>query len=494
MFFMMLVSFYTSRIVLNVLGVVDYGVYNVVGGIVGILSALTTSMAISTQRWLTIALGKGDEHFLRKTFSVGLATQGILSAILLILMESVGLWYLYQYAVIPEERMGAAFWVFQISVATSAITVLSVPFHGAILAHEKMDVYALFSIIDILSKLAICFILPAIHADKLTAYGLLLFAAFVVYTACMWTYCRRKFSEVRFQPLFDKAMMKSIGKLAFWNMTGKIVFASYSQGLILLINAFFGPAVNAASAISSQATNILNQFGHNIQISANPQITKNYASGNYQEMQKLVFRSIKFSYYLMLLIAVPLFYEAEILLRFWLGYVPEHAVLFTQLAVFWTLTASISNPLNTTAVANGNMRNYQLAVNSVMILILPVSFIIYKNGCIPESSSVVFIIFSFISSLVGAWILQKQKQIAFKRFIAEVILTIIKVSVPAFLLPIIVSVYMPECWERLVAITAFSAITTTASIYFIGLNKDERLFTQTFAANKLTGLRNKWKK
>ena len=348
MFFMMLVSFYTSRIVLNVLGVVDYGVYNVVGGIVGILSALTTSMAISTQRWLTIALGKGDEHFLRKTFSVGLATQGILSAILLILMESVGLWYLYQYAVIPEERMGAAFWVFQISVATSAITVLSVPFHGVILAHEKMDVYALFSIIDILSKLAICFILPAIHADKLTAYGLLLFAAFVVYTACMWTYCRRKFSEVRFQPLFDKAMMKSIGKLAFWNMTGKIVYASYSQGLILLINAFFGPAVNAASAISSQATNILNQFGHNIQISANPQITKNYASGNYQEMQKLVFRSIKFSYYLMLLIAVPLFYEAEILLRFWLGYVPEHAVLFTQLAVFWTLTASISNPLNTT--------------------------------------------------------------------------------------------------------------------------------------------------
>ena len=491
MFFVMLVSFYTSRVVLSSLGVVDYGVYSVVGGIVGALAILTSAMATSTQRWITVALGRGDEENLKRTFAVSMTAQGIIALLLFLLIETVGLWYLSTYAVIPTERMNAATFVFQLSAATSVLSVLNVPFQGAILAHEKMGAFALFSIIDVVMKLVICFALPVTQMDKLMLYSVLLFFAFAVNLFCVWTYCRRKFAEVRFHFLWDKAMIKAMWGVAFWNVTGKIAFISYSQGLTLLTNIFFGPAMNAASTISSQATNYLNQLGSNFQTAINPQITKNYACSNYPEVEKLVFRGIKFPYFLMLFLAVPLFCEADILLRFWLGNVPDHALLFTRLAIFVTLIAIINNPLNTAAVANGNIRSFQLYTNSIQILILPTTYVVYKVGGIPESSTIMFIIFFFLSTLMSVWILRRLVHLSFRHFITDVLFVLFRVTALSFAFPVLVCYALPESWRRFTTVLLLSLTTTALTIYTCGLRQNERLFLKNFVTQKIAQWRNR---
>lgn len=490
MFFVMLVSFYTSRVVLSSLGVVDYGVYSVVGGIVGALAILTSAMATSTQRWITVALGRGDEKNLKKTFAVSMTAQGIIALLLFLLIETVGLWYLYTYAVIPAERMNAAAFVFQLSAATSVLSVLNVPFQGVIMAHEKMGAFALFSITDVVMKLVICFALPVTQMDKLILYSVLLLFTFVVNLLCVWTYCRRKFAEVRFHFLWDKAMIKAMWKVAFWNMFGTVTFSCYSQGLTLLINSFFGPAMNAASAISSQATNYLSQLGRNFQTAINPQITKNYACGNYPEVEKLVFRGIKFPYFLMLFLAVPLFCEANILLRFWLGNVPDHALLFTRLAIFVTLIAIINNPLNTAAVANGNIRSFQLYTNSIQILILPTTYVVYKLGGIPESSTIMFIVFFFLSTMMSVWILRKLVRLSFRHFITDVLFVLFRVTALSFVFPVLVCYALPESWGRFTAVLLLSLTTTALTIYICGLRQNERLFLINLVTQKIAQWRN----
>lgn len=479
----MLVSFYTSRIVLNSLGVMDYGVYNVVGGIVGTLAYLTTAMATTIQRWLTIAIEKGDKESIQQTFSVTLTTQVIIAIILIIMMETTGLWYLNEYAVIPADRLNAAVIVFHISTITAALTVLNAPFQGLILSHEQMGIFAFFSIIDVLIKLSICFLLPIAQTDKLILYAILLFAAFGINLLCVWIYCLHHF-HIHIKLQVDKSIMRNMWNVAFWNMTGKLVFVSYSQGLVLLINAFFGPAMNTAANISSQATNLLNQLGQNFQVAVNPQITKNYATGNYFEMQKLVFRSIKFSYFLMLFIAVPFFYEANLLLHFWLGNVPEHTLLFTRLAVFVTLTTSLSHPLNTAAIACGNVRKYQLYTNSVLFFILPATFLAYTENWMPETSCIIFAFFLFLSTFVAAWVLSSLVNLSFNSYITKVIFPISIVTLLVFLIPLPIYLYLSTTWWRIIPVIMTSSIGTGLVIYFYGLNKDERRFTAMIIKEK----------
>ena len=478
MFFTMLVGFYTSRVVLNELGVVDYGIYNVVGGIVGALAILNGAMAGSTQRWITFALGKGDEEYLKKVFGVGLTAQAIIAVAVLLLVETIGVWYLYTYAVIPAERMDTAFWVFQISMFTMLVNILNVPFQGAIIAHEKMGMFAFFSITDVVMKLVICVALHFTAADKLLVYALLLFVALIINFFWMQIYCHRNFVEAKLRFLWDGNLYREMGSLAFWTISGNLAYVGYSQGVTLLINLFFGPAMNAAAGVAAQANNIVTQFSQNFQMALNPQITKNYAQRNYAEMHKLMFRSAKFSFFLMLFFAVPMFYEAPFLLKLWLGDVPAHASLFMRLGLFTVLLTVIRNPLIVAAMANGKLKKYQFVVNGIMLLVCPVLYVVYKLGGIPEASTIVFFFVLLVAMFASAALLDEMVKLNFRAFVYEVLWPIFRVGIVAFLIPSFIYFAMSEGWWRLISVSFLSVLVVATVIYYIGLAGTERLLVR----------------
>lgn len=473
MFFTMAIGFYTSRVVLSTLGIVDYGIYNVVGGIVGMLSMLNSAMAGTTQRWITIAIGVNDSKYLQKVFAVGLTAQCIIGGIVFVLTESIGLWYLYNYAVMPMERIDTAFWVFQISLFTLLLNIINVPFLGSVIAHEKMGVFASFSIVEVIMKLIICFILTITLFDKLLVYAILLFFASIINFLWLQIYCYKKFSEARFRFGWDKRMYKEMWNLTSWTMVGHVSLICYTQGITLLINLFFGPVLNAAYSIANQATNIINQFSSSFQTAINPQITKSYAAKQYDEMHKLVYRSSKFSYFLMLIIAVPLFYEANFLLEIWLGKVPEHSVVFMRSGIFIAMLTAVRNPLVTAAVANGNLKKYQLVVNGILMMVAPLLYVAFKLGATAEWANIILLIAMFFAVLASAFMLQRMIFLNFRAYIKDVIYRIIVVSILSFTIPVFLYIQIEEGWCRLIILGIFSVIVTVVSIYVIGLTSNE---------------------
>lgn len=485
MFFSMLVGFYTSRVVLNALGVVDYGIYNVVGGIVGALSVLNGAMAGTTQRWITIALGEGNVENLKKVFSVGLTAQLIIGVIILLIIETIGIWYLYTYAVIPIERMPAAFIVFQISALTMLLSIMNVPFNGAIIAHEKMGAYAFFSIFDVVMKLVVCFALYITSYDKLVVYASLLFLTFLINFCAIQVYSRKKFVEARLRLGWDKQMYKQMWGMTFWSMSGHAAYVGYTLGITLLINLFYGPAMNAAAGIASRATNIINQFSGNFQIALNPQITKSYAQEKYTDMHTLMFRSAKFSYFLMLLFAVPLFYEAHFLLEFWLGNVPDRSVEFLRIGLFVSMFIAVKEPLEKAAMANGHLRNYQFVVYGILLLVCPISYAIYKLHGVPESSSYVLLFCVIMAILGGAYMLRKMVQLNFNEFLRSVMVPICVFTPLCFVFPGMIYCAMPEGFYRLLLLSAISVVTTLVIALYGVLNKHERASLLFFISSKL---------
>lgn len=485
MLFTMGVGFFTSRIILDALGFVDYGIYSVVGGIVSTLSILNGSMAGATQRWITIALGKGNLEYLKKVFSIGVTAQVIIALLVFLIIETAGLWYLYNYAVIPEERMIASFWVFQISTITMVLSILNVPFMGAIMAHEKMGAFALFSIIDVLMKLIICYVLYVTTSDKLIVYALLLLLTFVINFFIKQIYCYKKFEEARFKLGWDRKILKEMSSLAFWSMSGNIAYIGYSQGVTLLINLFFGPSMNAAASIANQAGNIINQFSGNFQTAMNPQITKNYAKNQFKEMHDLVFRSAKFSYFLMLIFVVPLFFEANLLLSIWLKEVPEHSVYFMRLGLFISMFMAVRNPLIVSAQANGDIRKYQFVVIPILLLVSPISYVILKLGGIPETASYVMLVIIIMAVFASAYMLRDMIHLDFMDFVKRVMLKILLVTLAAFSLPTLVYVTMDEGIMRFLVLGSVATLSCLASIYKIGLTDSEKVFIVSMIRSKL---------
>lgn len=491
MLILMFLGFYTSRVVLNSLGVVDYGVYNVVGGIVSVFSLLTTAMSGTTQRYLTIALGENNIYKLKETFAVGLSIHLIISILLFICIEIFGLYFLYNYAVIPEERLTAAFWVFQISTITAILTIINVPFNGAIIAHEKMSAFAFFSIIDVIIKLLICFILPYITFDKLVFYACLLFISSIINFACMQIYCIKRFIEAKYKFSFNKLMLKSMFEMTSWSLLDKIVYISFAQGITLLTNIFFGPAVNAASGIAGQGGNVIRQFTNNFQVAINPQITKSYANGEIDNMHKLIIRSAKFSCFLMLFLLIPAFFEAELLLKIWLENVPEHAVLYFKLSLIVSVLNTIMNPLIISNMAYGKVKKYLIITNCIHLFILPITYCLYRIGFFPESSSVVTIIIFTISIIVGVRILQDQISLKLTLFIKEALLPILITYLLSAIIPYFIH-YKIICNNviKLFILTFCSTISTSIIIYFVGLKANERKSLVRLINKKISNKKN----
>lgn len=488
MLFTMAVSLFTSRVVLNTLGVEDYGIYNVVGGVVSMFSIISGSLSAAISRFITVELAKGDADKLRKTFSASVTIQLLLSLIIVVLIESVGVWFLNAKMVIPAERMDAANWVLQFSIVTFVINLISVPYNATIIAHEKMSAFAYISILEVVCKLVIVYLLKISPIDRLVFYAILMCAVSVIIRLVYGYYCNKHFAECNFSFRFDKDLLKRMFSFAGWNFIGASSAVLRDQGGNIIINLFGGPAVNAARGIAMQVNHAIVGFSSNFMTALNPQITKSYASGEHDYMMKLIFRGARFSFYMLLFLSLPVLTNTHYILSLWLGIVPDHSVLFIQLALIFAMSDSISNPLITAMLATGNIRNYQIVVGGLQMLNLPISYVLLRIGCIPETVMMVAIGLSQCCLAARLVMLRNMIGLSARKYLREVYLNVIIVTMMAAVLPILASVVLEESFLSFVIIVLISLITAAIAIFYIGFNKNERDFAVTkfkYAIQKL---------
>ena len=474
MMFIILVSLYTSRVILKTLGVEDYGIYNVVGGFVSMFGFLNTAMSATTQRYITYSLGTENTAQLNKVFSNCVMTHILIALIVLLFAESVGLWFLFNKMIIPESRMTAAFVVFQCSVVSTVVLILSVPYNADIIAHEKMSAFAYISIVEVTLKLLVVCLLKFGGIDKLIFYGILLLIVQCSIRLIYGSYCKRHFEETKFRIIWDFSLFKEMLSFAGWNLWGGVSNIMYTHGVNLLLNLFFGPAVNAARGIAIQVQNAISQFANSFQMAINPQITKSYAQGDNAYMHKLVFRSSKFTFILLFILSLPIFTETDYILRLWLGTVPNWTVVFLRLMLCIVIVDSVANPFMVSVAATGNVKLYQAVIGGTMLLIVPTSYIFLKLGGAPSVvfvTHLVFVVFTFILRL---FIVKRMIHFSIKEYFIVCVLKIIAIIVPSFFSVWILKRYLNEYFGSQILIIVSSAVIGVIFSLICGLTKSER--------------------
>ena len=479
------VTLYTSRVILNALGVEDYGIYNVVGGVVAMFGILSGSLSSAISRFITFELGKGDLDKLKRIFCTSVNIQVILIAIITILMETIGIWFLNNKMVIPEERLVAANWVFQFSVITFALNLLSVPYNAVIIAHEKMSAFAYISIVDVTLKLIVAFIIAYNPFDRLVYYGLLIMIVGVINRMMYAIYSKRHFEEATYRMIFDKELMKEMFGFAGWNFFGAGSALIMKQGVDILLNIFFGVQANAARGIANQVDNAINLFVKNFTTALNPQIIKSYATSQKDFLFSLMFRGAKFSYFLVMIFAIPIICETHFILTLWLKNFPEHTIQFVQLSIIVIMIYVLTNTLITAMLATGNIKKYQLIVGGLGMLVLPIAWCFFYFDYPPEMSYVSNIII-FVAQLIARLFLMREMiQMSIKKYLSEVLLWTMLTTVIAFPIPYILSCVIEESFIRFITVTGVSLGISALTIFFIGLKSEERMFVRNQADNFL---------
>ena len=476
MLFTMAISLYTSRVVLNTLGVNDYGIYNVVGGIVTMFTFMNSAMASATQRYLTFELGRNDFIQLHKVFCTSMHIHALIAFIIFILAETIGLWFLYTHMTIPTERMEAALWVYQFAVLSCIIMLLSVPYNATIIAHEKMSAFAYISVLEVIMKLLIVYILVLFEFDKLKLYAVLMFCVQILSRIIYGQYCSKNFSETKYQKIWDKKLFKEMTSFAGWSLFGNLAAVAFSQGLNILLNMFFNPAVNAARGIAVQVQAAIQSFCGNFQTALNPQITKTYASQDVKQMHSLIFAGSKYSFFLLLLISLPVLIETKPILTVWLKQVPAHTVNFIRLMICISMIDSIANPLIISAQATGRIKAYQATIGSILLLIVPISYIVLKSGGDPECVFFVHLVVVIIAQIVRVWMIHSMINLSIIQYLKNVIGNITIVTALSVILPIIIYIAFPPSLSRFLLVCTLSVFSVVMTVYFIGLGEKERNF------------------
>lgn len=418
------VTLYTSRVVLQALGVDDFGIYHVVAGFVTMLGFLNSAMSSATQRFLAFELGKPGEKDMPGIFSMSMNIHILIALFVLILGETVGLWFVRTQMTIPADRMFAAEWVFHLALLSFMLTIISVPYNALIIANERMSVFAWVSIIDVTLKLLIVFMLGWFGVDKLILYGLLtLLVVFVIFLTYR-TYCHAKFQDSRFRIYWDQKLFKIMLSYTGWNLWGNVAAVMSGQGVNVLLNIFFGPTVNAARAIAMQVSAALNSFVQNLQVAVNPQIIKSYAEQDMDYMHRLVCYGAKYNFFVLFFLSMPVLINTDLILKTWLGTVPEYTSIFLQLTIANILIDSISAPLMTSAQATGKIRLYQSVVGGILLLNVPLSYLLLKLGSEPHIVIFAGIILSILAFLARLVILKKLTLLPVKLFLQEVVMRI----------------------------------------------------------------------
>lgn len=478
MLFGMLVSLYTSRVVLQALGVEDYGIYNVVGGFVAMFSMISASLSSSVGRFLTFELGKGDVDALKRVFSTSLSIHVVLSVIIVLLAETVGIWFLNTHMTIPKPRLYAANWVFQASVFTFVVNLWSVPFSASIVAHERMSAFAYIGILDIVLRLLMVLFIAysGLAFDRLIVYALLLVAIVCLMQVIYWRYCYRNFEECRICMHFDAQYWKAMSSFAGWNFIGCTAGLLKDQGVNILLNLFVGPVINAARGIAGMVNNVLASFSGNFMTALNPQITKSYAAGDYDYMFSLVERGSRFSYYILLIFALPVLFETEFILTLWLKFYPEHTANFVRLILIVTLCDILSNTLINLQSATGRIRNYQLAVGGMLLMNFPLSYLCLNFGYPPESTLIVAFVVSVCCLLLRLIFLRTMVGLSVKKFLRKVCMNVLLVTFVAAIIPFIIYIQMSDSIIRFFLICIVTVFCSLLTIYFVGCSSNERSF------------------
>ncbi|MBN1364459.1 MAG: oligosaccharide flippase family protein [Syntrophaceae bacterium] len=481
----MLVSLFTVRIVLNALGVVDYGIYSVVAGIVSMFGFLSGTMASASQRFFAFEIGKNNQLKLKQTFGVTVTIYAIISLVTLLATETIGLWFLNHKMVIPPDRLEAARWVYHFSILSFIMTIMTIPYQAVIIAREKMSVYAYVSIIEVLLKLLIVYLLLLFSFDKLKLYAVLMFCVTAIVAFIYRIYCKRRFKEATFGFSRDKKMFREILSYSGWNMIGSISVVLKNQGVDILLNIFFNPAVNAARGIAFQINAMLMNFTNNFYTAVRPQITKSYANGDLDYMRKLVFRSSKFAFFLMLLLSIPLLLETHYILKLWLKEVPEYAVIFARLVIINSLIEVLSLPLVAAIQATGRIKLYQTTVTFILLLNLPMSYLFLKIGYLPEITMVISIVISLLSFIPRLIIFQITTKIMLLTCLTEVYQKVIIVGPLSFVVPFIINTQLRESFFRVFMVGLSVLVLSSFIIIMIGLTKQERNYIIIYFKNRL---------
>lgn len=492
--FTIAVGLFTSRVILSTLGIEDYGVYNVVAGVVAMFSLLTGSLSTAISRFLTFTLGKGEQEKLSLVFSTSINIMIGMSFVVILLAELIGVWFLNSHMNIPSERLYAANWVLQFSILTFAMNLISVPYNAAIIAHERMSAFAYISILEVTLKLIIVYMLYMSPFDKLITYAALFAGVAIIIRMVYGFYCTRHFQECRYRFSYDKSLLREMTGFAGWNFFGSASSLLNNQGVNIITNIFFNVTTNAARGIAAQVETIFRQFATNFTTAINPQITKSYAAGNIDYTYSLICSSSKFCYLLMLFFAVPFMFETETIMKLWLGNYPQEAPLFLRLSLVITMIDLLGNSPAIAAWATGDIKRYYIYVGSVVNLMFPLSWIVFAVGMPAHASYLIGIFIYTVTLIVKLYIIKGLIKFSIKRYINEVVTYIVFSTALAFTVPSIFYSLLPKTIYGSILEIAISLIWVTFSIYFVGLTKAERNKTNNLAISKVKVLFNSLKK
>lgn len=475
MMFTMVISLFTSRIILQKLGVDDYGIYQAVGGVVGFLSFINGALATGSSRFLTYALGEGNAEKLKRTFSTTLNIHIIISILVVIVAETIGLWFLYHKMVIAPERMTAAVYTYHLSILTAVFTLTQVPYNATIVAHEKMSIYAYMSIFEVSAKLLVCYLLAIGGFDRLMMYATLLLSVQVGIMCFYRFYCSRHFEEARFSFSFDKKIFKEIAGFSGWSMFANASIALNSQGVLILLNMFFAPAVVAARAISLQVNMAANQFVSNFRQAANPQIVKKYAAGDYEGSKHLLLESTKYSYYMMYLIALPVCLLAYPMLKLWLGVVPDYTVPFLQIVIIQSLFQVFDTSFYTALYAKGRLRENALTSPTLGFMIFPITYVFFKLGYSPLVLSWTSLaVYAILGMVQKPWLIMKMVDYKWKEiwgvYRSCLIVTVASLPIPIIIYRLVDSTQI----VYFILLGLVCLISVALSVFFLGIDKAMR--------------------
>lgn len=485
MFVTMLVGLFTSRIVLDALGISDYGLYNVVGGFVSMFSVLTGAMSVATGRYITYSLGLGNIEKLKKTFSTSLNIHILLSVLIIILAETLGLWFLNNKLNIPEARLFVANWVFQFSLITFVLSLINVPYVSCIISHEKMGIYAYFSLFDVFAKLLIVYLLYITAGDKLIVYSVFLMLTNLCNQLIYWYYCKRNFQECKFELSLDRGLFKDMLGFIGWAFLGNAVVILKDQGITVLLNIFLGTVVNAAQGVANQVNSIINRFVGNFMTAVNPQITKYYASGEFDSMNQLIIRSSKFSVYLMLLLMLPVILNIDSILSLWLVSVPPHTNNFVKIILFYSLVECMVTPLITALLASGKIKIYEIILTLIYSANIVLTFVCLKYGCEPEVVYYLLVIFKIMVLLTQISLGKRIFNLSLGPYLKSLFRNILPIIAIAIILIMMPWKFTESMYLNIISSSFVIDSILCILIILIGLDKSEFTFLKNYILKKV---------
>lgn len=473
MLFVMAVSLYTSRVILNVLGVEDYGTYQVVGGVVGLLTFINLTLGQGTSRFLLFEMGRGDKKSVSRLFSTLVNAHICIALLIIILAETVGLWFVYNKLVIPEDRMGPAVFAYHLSIITSFFSLTQVPYSAAIKSHERFNIYAYISIFDVIAKLAIVYLLKISPIDKLSFYALLLCVETIGMRLFMRFYCSKHFEETKYHFLFDMTLLKKVASYCGWNFFSNISGVLNTQGLYVLVNMFFNSGVVTSIAVATTVKDAANSFVENFRVAAIPQTVKSYAAGDVVRSKSLLLNTTKYSYFLLLVLGLPIFLVAPELLRLWLGFIPKYSDIFLRYIIVISFLMLFNSCLFTTQDVVGKIKKYSIIFPILMFLNIIVIYICFRCGASPVSYvRVMFVTYFVLAFLIQPILVVSQTEYTYNELF-NLFKQCVLVTIPSIVLPWFAYIYLPPMSDffRILLLTIISVVSVGVFIWFIGIDK-----------------------